>query len=181
MAQNTSTIRFLFAFAAGFLAVLLFHQPLLGLLHAIALSPRAPYPIQPTAPFGVPQIWSLAFWGGIWGIVFAALAPRFAQGNRYWLAALIFGAYCANPGRLVCRSTAQGSANCGRGSARSTPDRLANQRGLGHGNSPVAARASEASWQPSQQHFIHLSRFHRLDKQLQLLDRRAPHLEDRQQ
>lgn len=90
--MSTSTTRFVIAFIAGFLAVLFFHQSLLGMLHAINFAPRPPFPTQPTKPFGVPQVWSLAFWGGVWGIVFAAVASRFPRGDRFWLAALGFGA-----------------------------------------------------------------------------------------
>ena len=92
MTRSTSPTRLLIAFVAGFLAVLLFHQSMLALLHAVSFTPRSPYPTMPTQPFGVPQIWSLAFWGGVWGIVFALLAPYFGQGVRYWIAVLLFGA-----------------------------------------------------------------------------------------
>ena len=90
--RSTSPTRLLIAFVAGFLAVLLFHQGMLALLHAVNFTPRSPYPTEPTQPFGVPQIWSLAFWGGLWGIAFALAAPYFGQGVRYWIAVLLFGA-----------------------------------------------------------------------------------------
>lgn len=77
------------AFVAGALAVLLFHQPLLWLLHAAGVTPATPYRLQATRPFGVPQLWSLAFWGGIWGIVLVAVLSL--SRNR-WLAALAIGA-----------------------------------------------------------------------------------------
>lgn len=92
MSQNSALSRFLLAFVAGFFAVLLFHQGMLALLHAVNFTPRAPFPTTPTPPLGVPQIWSLAFWGGVWGIVFAAIVSRFRQDTRYWITALIFGA-----------------------------------------------------------------------------------------
>jgi hypothetical protein len=44
-------------------------------------------------PFGVPQFISLAFWGGIWGIIFVLAEPIFARGPaEYWIGAIIFGA-----------------------------------------------------------------------------------------
>jgi hypothetical protein len=46
----------------------------------------------PTAPFGVPAVISLAFWGGIWGIVFVLVHDRFPRGGGYWLSAFLFGA-----------------------------------------------------------------------------------------
>ncbi|HEY9711197.1 MAG TPA: hypothetical protein V6D48_23515 [Oculatellaceae cyanobacterium] len=92
MTQNSALSRFFLAFVAGFISVLLFHQGMFALLHAVNFTPRAPFPTTPTQPFGIPQIWSSAFWGGIWGIVFAAIAPRFRQETQYWIVALLFGA-----------------------------------------------------------------------------------------
>src|SRR3546814_2115930 len=46
----------------------------------------------PTRPFGVPQVVSLAFWGGVWGFVFSWVEPKFPRGAGYWIAALLFGA-----------------------------------------------------------------------------------------
>jgi hypothetical protein len=92
MSQNSVLSRFILAFIAGFLAVVIFHQGMLALLHGVNLTPRSPFPTTPTQPFGIPQIWSLAFWGGVWGLVFAAIAPRFRQDRSYWIGALLFGA-----------------------------------------------------------------------------------------
>ncbi len=92
MNQNSALFRFILAFIAGFLAVILFHQGMLALLHWVKFTPRAPFPTAPTQPFGIPQIWSWAFWGGVWGLVFGVIAPRFRQNTHYWIAALIFGA-----------------------------------------------------------------------------------------
>lgn len=93
MAQNISLTRSLIlAFIAGFLAVLFFHQVMLGLLHLVKIAPRPPYSIEPTKPFGIPQFLSSAFWGGVWGIIFAAVVPHFPRSSGYWLAALLFGA-----------------------------------------------------------------------------------------
>ena len=78
-------------FIAGALAVLIFHQGALGVLHLYGLAPRAPYSFAPTAPFGIPVLWSLAFWGGIWGIVLAASLARL-RGVSFIVAATLFGA-----------------------------------------------------------------------------------------
>src|ERR1700730_4193967 len=58
-------------FLAGAVAVLVFHQGAVGLLHSLGFSPRAPYSMQATAPWGIAQIWSTAFWGGLWGVALA--------------------------------------------------------------------------------------------------------------
>jgi hypothetical protein len=81
------------AFVAGFLAVPIFHQPMLALLHALGVTPATPYAMRPLPPFGVPQVLSQSFWGGVWGIVFALVAPRFPRGAGYWVAAALFGAF----------------------------------------------------------------------------------------
>jgi hypothetical protein len=82
-----------FAFVAGFLAVVLFHQPMLALLHAIGTTAAVPYVTRPVPPLGVPQVLSQSFWGGIWGIIFALVTPRFPRGAGYWIAAVLFGAF----------------------------------------------------------------------------------------
>jgi hypothetical protein len=82
----------LLGFGAGAVSVLIFHQGMLALLHAAGMTPATPYPMQPTAPFGVPQVASAAFWGGVWGVVLAALLWRGERGARFWLVALLFGA-----------------------------------------------------------------------------------------
>lgn len=79
-------------FAAGFVSVLVFHQGMLAFLHALGIAASGPFPMGATRPFGLPQVLSLAFWGGVWGLAFAAIEPRFPKGAGYWLAALLFGA-----------------------------------------------------------------------------------------
>ena len=78
-------------FLSGALSVLLCHQVIAALLHAIGITPRIPYSMQPTHPLGVAQVWSLAFWGGVWGVLLAAALRRYADGALV-IAATIFGA-----------------------------------------------------------------------------------------
>jgi hypothetical protein len=84
--------KLLLGFLAGFIATLLFHQPALALLNELGIAKGNLYSMRATAPLGVPQVISLAFWGGIWGIVFAAIEHRFPRGARYWAYAFLFGA-----------------------------------------------------------------------------------------
>jgi hypothetical protein len=63
----------LLGFAAGFISVLVFHQGVIWLLHAAGALPNPPFPLRPVGPLGVPQVYSLAFWGGVWGVVVAAI------------------------------------------------------------------------------------------------------------
>ena len=81
----------LVGFIAGAVAVLVFHQGAYAMLHAMGFTPRAPYSMQATAPFGIPQVWSLTFWGGVWGIVLAAALARL-DGPALIAAAIAFGA-----------------------------------------------------------------------------------------
>ncbi|WP_207792074.1 hypothetical protein [Siccirubricoccus phaeus] len=73
----------LYGFVAGFVAVLVFHQGTAFLLHhvgnglgpSVALFGRVPPPFNmaPVPPLGVPQVISIAFWGGVWGALLALL------------------------------------------------------------------------------------------------------------
>jgi hypothetical protein len=78
-------------FVSGAASVLVFHQGAVALLQALELIARSPYSMQPTSPWGVPQVWSITFWGGLWGVVLAATLARL-EGARLVLAALVFGA-----------------------------------------------------------------------------------------
>ena len=69
----------LLGFAAGFVAVLVFHQGTAFLLYHVGNDipavvsvfgkTTAPFAMAPTKPLGVPVIFSQAFWGGVWGMV----------------------------------------------------------------------------------------------------------------
>jgi len=73
-------------FIAGFIAVLVFHQGTAFLLHhvgngipaLVAVFGRVgpPFNLAPVPPFGVPTVLSQAFWGGVWGVVFALALAR---------------------------------------------------------------------------------------------------------
>lgn len=79
------------AFIVGFVSTLVFHQGALAVLYAAGMSPKAPFAMTATAPFHVPAVISLAFWGGLWGIVLW-LAIRGASDLRYWTLAAVLGA-----------------------------------------------------------------------------------------
>jgi hypothetical protein len=79
-------------FIAGFFATLIFHQLTLAVLWGIGLAPFAPFSLAPTQPFGLPAVFSLAFWGGVWGILFALIHGRFPHRVGYWVTAFLFGA-----------------------------------------------------------------------------------------
>jgi len=80
-----------YAFVAGFVATLVFHQGVLAALHANGLWPRPAWPMARTEPLGVPAVISLSFWGGLWGVALWLLV-RDQSGLAYWALALAFGA-----------------------------------------------------------------------------------------
>src|SRR6266571_179972 len=79
-------------FAAGFISVLVFQMGAWAIMYALGMTTNAPFGYAPTKPFGVPQIWSFAFWGGVWGLIFGLVERWFPEGPMYYLAAFLFGA-----------------------------------------------------------------------------------------
>jgi hypothetical protein len=90
--DDVSPVRILTGFIAGFLSVLVFQSGLIAVLHGGGLIPFAPWSMNPVPPFGVPQVLSGAFWGGLWGIVYAWLEPWLTARLPWWLGGLLFGA-----------------------------------------------------------------------------------------
>ena len=84
--------RVLLEFLAGFLATLVFHQPAVWLLHIAGITPRTPYTMTPVPPIGVPSVISLAFWGGVWGLILIPAIAKIKNEGAYFLAAIVFGA-----------------------------------------------------------------------------------------
>jgi hypothetical protein len=89
--RQSTLMTYLKAFIAGFVSTLAFHQGLLWLLYNGGFLPRAPWNMMPVPPLNVPAVISLAFWGGVWGIVLWALI-RASRGGAYWIMALVIGA-----------------------------------------------------------------------------------------
>lgn len=81
----------LVGFIAGAAAVLVFHQGALAMLHSMGLTQNAAYSMKAMGPWAVPQVWSLAAWGGVWGVLLAAALHRL-DGPALIAAAVIFGA-----------------------------------------------------------------------------------------
>lgn len=79
------------SFVAAFLATLVFHQGVFGLMYLAGMAPAPPYNLDPAPPFGVPSVVSLAFWGGLWGLPLWAVVRRMGMVG-YWGVSLLFGA-----------------------------------------------------------------------------------------
>src|SRR5437899_3751416 len=90
---SASVTRLALGFVAGFLATITFQQIGIWALHTVGMIGATPWATTPTAPFGVPAVISLSFWGGVWRILFVLierLLARFPGG--YWVGAAVFGA-----------------------------------------------------------------------------------------
>lgn len=81
--------RAVFGFIGGFVATLVFHQIALAILHAVKFTDRAPWSMKPVPPWGVPAVISLAFWGGVWGVI---MILALAKTRHLLVASTIFGA-----------------------------------------------------------------------------------------
>jgi hypothetical protein len=77
--------------AGGALSVLVFHQGMVALLHVLGMTSRAPYSFEPTSPFGVPVVLSLAFWGALWGILLGTALHKL-RGMPLLVGAVLYGA-----------------------------------------------------------------------------------------
>jgi hypothetical protein len=80
----------LLGFIAGALAVLVFHQGIILALHLMKQTPNFPWSMRPIAPFGLPAIINSMFWGGLWGVLYAIIAPRLPGGLTV-LGGVVFG------------------------------------------------------------------------------------------
>ena len=84
--------RLVLGFLCGAVSVLVFHQGALALLRLAGLTARAPFSMAATAPLGVPQLVSLALWGGIWGLVLVTTDRRLPRRGSSILTGALFGA-----------------------------------------------------------------------------------------
>ncbi len=92
MEDDLTPFRMMLGFFAGFIGVLVAQQPLLALLYALHVAARAPYSTEMTMPMGRPYVWSMAFWGGVWGILLGMFHNRWREGPHFWRDVALFGA-----------------------------------------------------------------------------------------
>ena len=88
-------------FVAGAIGVLVFHQGVILVMYLLGLLPSGPYSMRATMPFGVPQVLSSAFWGGLWGIALVWLMSTVRTADRLWVALLFGGVLPTLVGILV--------------------------------------------------------------------------------
>lgn len=87
--MGSTAVRIGLGFVAGALAVLVFHQGMFAILHAAGMLPNPPFRMNPVPPYGVPTIVNQAFWGGLWGSVFALAYDQLPGAG--WLKGILFG------------------------------------------------------------------------------------------
>jgi hypothetical protein len=80
--------RAVLGFVAGVIALLVFHQGAWAILHIAGLMPP-PFPMAPTAPWGVPATLSFCFWAGLWGAAYGLVLPKLQMPG--WLSGVILG------------------------------------------------------------------------------------------
>lgn len=78
-------------FVAGAIAVVVVHQVMIIVLTQLGIIQGMPYSMRPVPPFGVPTILNHMFWGGLWGMVFAAILDRLPDHWPLVLVGLAFG------------------------------------------------------------------------------------------
>ena len=83
MTVSSALVRAATGLLAAAMSVVTFHAAAWWALHQFGLMPP-PFPTRPTAPFGVPQIASLIFWGAMYGIPFGLVLPRLPGPAVLW-------------------------------------------------------------------------------------------------
>src|SRR3954468_17574656 len=81
--MNRTSNRIFLGSVAGALSVLLFHQTSLQVLFWVGLAPQAAFRFAHVAPFNMPMVVSLTFWGAVYGGLFALL-KCYLPGRIYW-------------------------------------------------------------------------------------------------
>jgi hypothetical protein len=89
--MSTLSTRLFLGFLAGFFSHLIFQGALGATLYAAHLVPALPWSLAPVPPLGVPKSLSLAFWAGLWGLVYALLERRLTALHAWWSGGLLFG------------------------------------------------------------------------------------------
>lgn len=89
----TSAKRLAIGFVAGFISVLVFSSGAIALYQAAGFPvPFPAWTMAPVPPFGVPQTLSAAFFGGLWGVAYAAVEPRLTARLGWLVGGIAFGA-----------------------------------------------------------------------------------------
>ncbi len=99
--------RAVLGFIAGALAVMTFHQGMIGALHAAGYISSTPFPMGAVPPLGIPQIVDYCFWGGVWGVLYGLLLPWLPGPD--WLRGIVLGVIAGLTGLFVVAPLKGGS------------------------------------------------------------------------
>src|SRR5215210_298188 len=79
--MNSIQQRLIGGFIAAVLSIAIFFQGILLILWVLGMTPNFPWSFRP-GPFGVvPSLINQMFWGGVWGVLFAAVWERIPVSN----------------------------------------------------------------------------------------------------
>jgi hypothetical protein len=87
--MESAATRACLGFLAGAIAALVFHQCVAEIFDIAGIGKMVAFRITPTLPFGIPAVVSLSFWGAMYGVVLALVAPRLRR--PLWQAGLGLG------------------------------------------------------------------------------------------
>ncbi len=88
--MTLSPYTLLLGFLAAAISVIVVHQGIVFALNKAGIWPAKPWSMAPIGPYKVPTIVNSVFWGGLWGVVFAAI-QRYIPGDTVWQQGLVFG------------------------------------------------------------------------------------------
>ena len=89
--MSATSTHLVLGFLAGALSHLIFQGGFGAFLYVAHLIPALPWSLTPVPPLGVPRSLSLAFWAGLWGLVYTLLEPRLTAHFGWWVGGLVFG------------------------------------------------------------------------------------------
>jgi uncharacterized membrane protein YagU involved in acid resistance len=90
MSRTLSLPLLVAGFLAGAIATVIFHQLTVLVLHLANFIPNFPWSMRPVPPLNIPTIVNQMFWGGLWGVLFAAILP-WIPARELWQKGAIFG------------------------------------------------------------------------------------------
>jgi hypothetical protein len=89
--MNLSARTLIIGFVAGAISVLVFHQGMILILYLMKQTSNFPWNLAPMkGPFPVPALLNSMFWGGLWGVAFAAFAHLIPVAHNI-LRGVVFG------------------------------------------------------------------------------------------
>ena len=102
--MNLNGRTLLYGFIAAAIATVVFHQGMVLILYLLGQTPNFPWSLKPIAgPIPTPGLINQMFWGGLWGVAFAAFGGLLPIANHILRGAVLglIGPYFLGGGILV--------------------------------------------------------------------------------